>query len=91
VKVRGSWHSDNGQALVAAAVHGNGLIRIASYYVDDEIASGKLVPVLEDYEVQDAATWIIYPDRHHLPTRVRYLIDFLAERLAADLIRGKES
>lgn len=92
VKVRGSWHSDNGQALVAAAVQGNGIMRIASYYVDEELASGKLVPVLENYEVQDAATWIVYPDRHHLPTRVRFLIDFLAERLGSDRsLRGDPS
>jgi len=84
VKVRGSWRCDNGRALVAAAVQGTGIVRFASYYVDTELASGELVPVLENYEVQDAATWIIYPDRHHLPTRVRFLIDFLAERLAAD-------
>jgi len=81
VKVRGSWNSDNGRALVAAAVRGIGLVRFASYYVDEELSRGELVPVLEDFEVQDAATWIIYPDRHHLPTRVRFLIDFLADRL----------
>ena len=84
VKVRGSWHSDNGRALVAAAIQGTGLVRIATYYVDEELARGELVPVLKDYEVQDAATWIIYPARHHLPTRVRFLIDFLAERLGSD-------
>jgi DNA-binding transcriptional LysR family regulator len=84
VKVRGNWHSDNGQALVAAAVQGIGIVRFASYYVDEELANGDLVPLLEDYEVQDAATWIIYADRHHLPTRVRFLIDFLAERLGSD-------
>jgi len=84
VKVRGSWQSDNGRALVAAAVQGIGLVRFASYYVDAELANGKLVPVLADYEIQDAATWIIYPDRHHLPTRVRFLIDFLAEHLEKD-------
>jgi DNA-binding transcriptional LysR family regulator len=84
VKVRGNWHSDNGRALVAAAVQGIGIVRFASYYVDEELANGDLVPVLEDYEVQDAATWIIYADRHHLPTRVRFLIDFLAERLGSD-------
>jgi DNA-binding transcriptional LysR family regulator len=81
VKVRGSWQCDNGRALVAAAVQGIGLVRFASYYVNEELVSGKLVPVLADYEIQDAATWIIYPDRHHLPTRVRFLIDFLAEHL----------
>lgn len=84
VKVRGSWKSDNGQALVQAAVKGVGIVRFTSYYVDQELARGELVAVLEDFEVQDAATWIIYPDRHHLPTRVRFLIDFLAERLALD-------
>ena len=83
VKVRGSWTSDNGRALVAAAVRGTGLVRFATYYVDEELARGELVPVLEGFEVKDAATWIIYPDRHHLPTRVRFLIDFLAERLEA--------
>ncbi len=83
VKVRGNWTSDNGRALVAAAVRGMGLVRLATYYVDEELARGELVPVLEGFEVKDAATWIIYPDRHHLPTRVRFLIDFLAERLEA--------
>ncbi len=83
VKVRGSWTSDNGRALVAAAVRGTGLIRFATYYVDEELSRGELVPVLERFEVKDAATWIIYPDRHHLPTRVRFLIDFLVERLEA--------
>jgi len=81
IKVRGSWTSDNGRALVKAAVQGMGLVRLASYYMDEELSRGELVPVLEKFEVQDAATWIIYPDRHHLPTRVRFLIDFLIERL----------
>ena len=60
------------------------VVRFASYYVDEELSRGELVPVLEKFEVKDAATWLIYPDRHHLPTRVRFLIDFLAERLKAD-------
>lgn len=81
VRVRGSWTSDNGRALVSAAAAGMGLVRITEYYLRNELASGNLVPVLEDFEVRDAATWIMYPDRHHLPTRVRYLIDFLVDRL----------
>lgn len=83
VKVRGDWVSDNGRSLVAAAAKGVGLVRLADYYVSDELDAGALVPVLEKFEVHDAATWVVYPDRHHLPTRVRYLIDFLVERLRA--------
>ena len=49
----------------------------------NEISRGELDPVLEKFEVQDAATWIVYADRHHMPTRVRLLIDFLVEQLRA--------
>lgn len=81
IKVNGSWCSDNGRALVAAAERGIGLIRMTDYYMAGQIRRGELEIVLEDYEVPDAATWIVYPAREHLPTRVRFLIDFLAERL----------
>ncbi len=81
VKVAGSWTSDNGRALVVAAERGLGLIRMTDYYMAAQLRSGELELVLEDYEVQDAATWIVYPAREHLPTRVRFLVDFLSERL----------
>ena len=81
IRVRGNWTSNNGIALATAAVLGNGLVRFPDYYLHDHVRRGELVPVLEDYEVSDAATWIAYPDRHHLPARVRFLIDFLSEKL----------
>lgn len=81
VRVRGTWASDSGRALVAAAVKGVGLVRLTRYYLDQELECGDLELVLEEYEPQDTATWLIYPNREHLPTRVRYLVDFLVERL----------
>ena len=81
VKVAGNWCSDNGRALIAAAERGLGLIRMTDYYTAEHLQRGELEIVLEDYEVEDAATWIVYPARDQLPTRVRFLIDFLAERL----------
>lgn len=90
VKVRGNFTSDNGRVLVGAAVQGIGIVRFTEYYVRDELACGQLVPLLEQFEVQDAATWIAFPDRHHLPTRVRYLIDLLVERLR-ELDRDQDS
>lgn len=81
VKVHGNMVANNGRALVKAAVRGVGIVRFADYYLEDELRRGELVVILEDYEVQDAFTWILYPGKEHLPTRVRFLIDFLAERL----------
>ncbi len=86
IKVRGSWTSNNGRILVAAARQGLGLIRFSEYYLDELLQSGELEIVLEDYEVDDAATWIIYPNRRHLPTRVRYLVEFLLEALPGKAI-----
>jgi len=84
IKVKGNWVCNNGRSLVKAAVRGIGLIRISEYYVEDEIRNGDLEIVLEDYEVPDVFTWIVYPEREHIPVRVRFLIDFLLERLKHD-------
>ena len=69
--------------MVAAAGKGIGVVRFADYYMRNELVRGELDLVLEKFEVQDAATWIVYADRHHMPTRVRLLIDFLVEQLRA--------
>ncbi|MCG8324063.1 MAG: LysR substrate-binding domain-containing protein [Thiotrichales bacterium] len=84
IRVNGNWQCNNGRSLVKAAVRSVGLIRIADYYVEDEIRRGELEIVLADYEVSDVYTWIVYPEREHMPTRVRFLIDFLMERLGRD-------
>lgn len=81
VKVRGSWTSSNGRVLVAAAKQGIGLVRFSEYYLEEYMKTGELEVVLQNYEVTDAATWIIYPNRRHLPTRVRYLVEFLLDEL----------
>ena len=81
VKVRGSWSSNNGRVLVAAARQGIGLVRFSEYYLEELINAGELEIILQEYEVDDAATWIIYPNRRHVPTRVRYLVEFLLEEL----------
>lgn len=81
VRVQGNWVCDNGRALVKGAVRGIGLVRFADYYMEDELRRGELQIVLEEYEVKDTFTWIIYPARDHMPTRTRYLVDFLSERL----------
>ena len=81
VKVRGSWSSNNGRVLVAAARQGIGVVRFYEYYLEELINAGELENILQEYEVDDAATWIIYPNRRHVPTRFRYLGEFVLEKL----------
>ncbi len=81
LKVRGSWLSNNARILVEAARKGIGVVRLSEYYFEEFLHTGELEVVLKHYEVDDAATWIIYPNRLHLPTRVRYLVEYLLKEL----------
>ncbi|MGY4623325.1 LysR family transcriptional regulator [Bradyrhizobium sp. USDA 4486] len=52
VPIRGTLSCNNGDALVAAAVAGTGLVLQPSFLVADEIADGRLVPVLACYKTR---------------------------------------
>jgi DNA-binding transcriptional LysR family regulator len=79
VRVGGSLRSNNGELLCHAALDGQGLMRTSELEVLAELRSGKLVQVLEDYEVTtNAAVWALYPSAKHVLPRMRVLLDFLA-------------
>ena len=84
VKVRpqGRFASSRG-LLLPAALAGLGLARLAAFQVRDDIAAGRLVPVLEAFNPGDEeAIHAVYVGQGgHLPLRVRVLLDFLAKRI----------
>ncbi len=79
----GNACASNGDALRRLAVGGLGLARIALFQVREDIAAGRLVPVLEAFnpgDLEEVHAVYIGPGRH-LPARVRTLLDFLVERV----------
>ena len=81
-KVVVAGHSD---AVREIALAGMGIAAILADYVDDDLASGSLVRILPDLELQfpqpdDATIFLQYPERAYQPARVRALIDHLTER-----------
>lgn len=80
---RGAFNSNNGEALVAAAVHGSGLVMLPGFLADAELARGGLEQVLTDWQVSPLGIHLVYSSRRHQPLRVRMLIDHLAEALTA--------
>jgi len=82
LQVRGNWQANSGPALLDAALKGLGLAQLPDYYVDEFLAEGRLVKVLDDYRFNDAGVWVVYPQQRHLAPKVRLFIDFLAERFA---------
>jgi DNA-binding transcriptional LysR family regulator len=74
--------ASDGEALRQLALGGAGLARLAYFTVRDDIAAGRLVPVLEAFNPGDRETFhaIHTGQGGPLPSRVRALLDFLAER-----------
>lgn len=77
MKVDGGWHSNNGHALLAAAKAGLGLTQLPEFYVHEDIAAGRLIPVMVEYQPTDTAVWAVYPSNRHLSPKVRLFVEYL--------------
>ncbi|OJT24444.1 hypothetical protein BO221_14900 [Archangium sp. Cb G35] len=77
----GRIKSNSGTLLVRAAVTGAGVIQVPSYFGEEEVAAGRLVPLLPEWSAGEMEFFLIYPEQQHLPARMRALIDFLLDRV----------
>lgn len=78
--------TSNETAIVhAAALAGAGIAMLPTYYVVDDLASGRLVRVLPEHELEVLSIQAVYLSRRHQPKPLRLLIEFLAERFGGDL------
>lgn len=78
--IHGPLRANNGDALKAAVVKGLGMVMLPTFIVGQELQSGELVSVLNDFVPQDIALHAVYPHSRLLSPKVRAFIDFLAER-----------
>jgi DNA-binding transcriptional LysR family regulator len=80
-KIGGNFIANDVTTLVTAAVHGQGLAFAPLPLVLPLFRSGALVPLLTDRISQPAHLFLHYPNRRHLPARVRSFVSFMLERL----------
>lgn len=79
VPVQGLLSANDGQVLRAAALAHLGILVQPRYIIHDDIVAGRLVPVLNDWDLQRLTINLAYQSRQHLPAKVRCFIDFLVE------------
>lgn len=84
IRVSGPWISNNGPALSTAAKRGLGIVYTPRVNVEQALENGQLIPILQNFSDADLATWIVYPNRSHLPLRISRVIDFLIDRFKVD-------
>ena len=65
------------------ALAGAGIARTARFHLEEDIAAGRLVPLLEDYNPGEAEPiHAVYVGQGGvLPARVRAFLDFVAEKV----------
>ena len=84
VRIRHRLRSDNGEALLRAAVSGVGVAQLPSFLVHDALARGELETALEGYCAPGLGIHAVYPARRLLAAKVRTFIDYLASQFAGE-------
>ena len=83
LSVKGNIEANNGETLGQLAAAGVGVARVGAFSVVDDIAAGRLIPILEDFNPGDVELiHAVFVGGSQTPARVRVFVDFLSERLA---------
>jgi DNA-binding transcriptional LysR family regulator len=85
VSIAGNLRANNGDALLAAAIAGQGIVQQPSFIVADALRSGALVRLVLDHPpTEQLAVHAVYlPDRQP-PAKVRAFIDFIAAQFGPE-------
>ena len=77
IRAGGSMECNDGAVLHDWALAGYGLAWRSMWEVSEDLQAGRLQTVLDDYAAPINAIHAVYPQRRHLPLRVRMFIDYL--------------
>lgn len=83
VKVSGSMYSNNGDALISAALAGYGIVMQPSWMVQADLDKGRLVRVLPDHQHGPGSIPIhaVFAHRQYLPPKTRVFVDFMTQKV----------
>lgn len=81
-RAQSRFRCNSGYGVLAAALTDLGLCRLPEFYVRPHLARGELVEVLAAHRPDDEGVWAVYPDRRHVPLKVKGLVQMLQTRLA---------
>jgi DNA-binding transcriptional LysR family regulator len=82
VKPQGPLDCSDGQVLHDWCLQGWGIAWRSTWEVEQEIADGRLAEVLAPFAAPPNGIYAVFPQRKHLPLRVRLWIDFLKHHYA---------
>ncbi|MEN8280904.1 LysR family transcriptional regulator [Acinetobacter gerneri] len=77
VAIEGYFISNSGEAIRQASLKGLGISNHSIWHVEQDLKTGKLIQVLEDFPIQSTAIYAVIADRNYVPAKVRILLEYL--------------
>ncbi|SMC20820.1 DNA-binding transcriptional regulator, LysR family [Andreprevotia lacus DSM 23236] len=68
----------------AAALAGGGLAMLPDFAVRDDLATGRLQPVLPQWQLPRGGIYAVFPAARHRPRKVQVLVEALREQVTAE-------
>src|SRR6202034_4749908 len=81
VDVHGRIHTDSGPGVFASLMAGLGIAMASTVMCAAEIKAGTLIPLLRGYKLEPVDVHAVFPGGPRPSTKVRPLVDFLAQEL----------
>jgi DNA-binding transcriptional LysR family regulator len=72
---------NNSEMMTSLCLAGQGIIRMPLFNLSDEVATGKLVPIFENFMPNDIGVYLVYPSRKNMPAKLKCFIDFIVDKL----------
>jgi DNA-binding transcriptional LysR family regulator len=79
IRPAGTLDCSDGQVLHDWCAQGLGIAWRSTWEVQEEVSDGRLVAVLEEFAAPPNGVYAVFPQRKHLPLRVRLWIDFIKQ------------
>lgn len=80
--VKGNVQVDNGETMRRLCLAGLGISRLSDFHIRPDIDTGRLVPILEDYNPGDTEpVQALFVNHAHMANRIRVFVDFLVANL----------
>lgn len=73
---------NDSNTYLAATLAGLGVAQLPEFMARPHLATGELVPILEDWTAETMPIHAVYPPNRHLSAKVRVFVDWMAELFA---------
>lgn len=77
IAIEGQFQCKNGRAMLINALADNGIARLPALYCKQELESGELVSVFDEWEIPDTPLYMVYVQNKFMPNKLKRFIEFV--------------